>query len=219
MRQVFPRSANTIARASIVGAVLFAAALVWLLLTYPRSSYATGVDVVREQPVPFSHKHHAGDLAIDCRYCHTTVEDSPFAGMPSTEICMHCHSEIWKDSPVLAPVRDSYQSGQPIAWNRVHDLPDYVYFDHSIHVAKGVACVTCHGQVDEMPLTWQDQSLLMSWCVDCHRDPKPYIQPVAAVFNMNWQPPVDQAEMMAIKPRLIADYQIAPKTSCSTCHR
>ncbi len=216
MGQIFHRSTNTISRVSIAGAIVLAAALGWFLLTYPYSSYATQVGVVKEQPVPFSHKHHVGDLGMDCRYCHTSVETSSFAGIPSTEICMNCHTEIWKDSPVLAPVRDSYQTGKAIAWTRVDSLPGYAYFDHSIHVTKGVACVTCHGQVDEMPLTWQDQSLLMSWCVNCHRNPAQNIRPRDQVTNLHWQPP-DNLQLM--RQQLIVEYNVQSKTSCSTCHR
>jgi hypothetical protein len=214
--QIFHRSTNTISRVTIAGAFVFAVALGWFLLTFPFSSYSTQAGIVKEQPIPFSHKHHVSDLGMDCRYCHTSVETSAFAGMPSTEICMNCHSEIWKDSPELAPVRDSFQGGQPIEWVRVDNLPGYAYFDHSIHVAKGVACVTCHGQVDEMPLTWQDKSLLMSWCVNCHRDPQPNIRPVDQVTNMNWSPPDD---MQQLRRQLMIDYNVQSKTSCSTCHR
>ena len=216
MGQIFHRSTNTISRVTIAGALVFGLVLVWFLLTYPYSSYATQAGVVKDQPIPFSHKHHVGDLGMDCRYCHTSVETSAFAGMPSTEICMNCHTEIWSDSPVLAPVRDSYATGIPIDWVRVDNLPGYAYFDHSIHVNKGVACVTCHGQVDDMPLTWQSQSLLMSWCVDCHRNPEPNIRPVDQVTNMNWQPPADVEQL---RQQLMVQYNIQSKTSCSTCHR
>ncbi len=218
MKQIFSRSANAFARASIIGAVLLIGAAIWLGLAYAQSPYVTGQDVVRAQPVPFSHKHHVGELGLDCRYCHTAVEDSASAGMPATEVCMQCHSQIWKDSPVLAPVRDSYKNGTPIMWTRVDYLPDYVYFDHSIHVAKGVACVSCHGQVDEMPLTWQSQSLIMTWCLDCHRNPTANIRPREAVFDMNWQPPTG-IDLAALRQTLAAEYNVQSKTSCSTCHR
>ena len=216
MAQIFNRSANSIARGSIILAVLFVAGFVGFLLIFPRTPYATGVGVVRAQPVPFSHQHHVGDLGIDCRYCHTSVENSSFAGIPSTEICMTCHAQIWKDSPVLAPVRDSYAKGQPLQWTRVNNLPGYAYFDHSIHIAKGVACVTCHGNVDQMPLAWQSQSLLMDWCLSCHQNPGPSIRPREQVFNMNWQPPDNFA---VLQQELIKQYHVQSKTSCSTCHR
>lgn len=216
MGQIFHRSANSIARGSIIGAVLFVAGLVGFLLIVPRTPYVTGVGVVRAQPVPFSHQHHVGDLGIDCRYCHTSVENSSFAGIPATEICMTCHSQIWKDSPVLAPVRDSFATGQPLQWTRVDNLPGYTYFDHSAHIAKGVACVTCHGQVDQMPLTWQSPSLLMGWCLNCHMNPGPSIRPRDQVFNVNWQPPDNFADL---RQQLIAEYHVKSLTSCSTCHR
>lgn len=153
MPQVFHRSTNVLAKVSIFGSVFFAAGALWLTLELNRSSYVTGAMINREQPVQFSHKHHVGDDGIDCRYCHTGVESSAFAGIPPTATCMNCHSLMFVDSPYLEPVRASYASGEPINWVRVHDLPDFVYFNHSIHVNKGVGCVSCHGRVDEMPLT------------------------------------------------------------------
>jgi hypothetical protein len=158
MPQIFHPSFNVISRASIYGAVLLLAAVGWALSVVYRSSYATQVNVVRAQPVPFSHEHHVRGLGIDCRYCHTSVETSAFAGIPATETCMHCHSQIWADSPMLEPVRESFRSSVPIAWTRVHDVPDFVYFDHSIHVQKGIGCATCHGRVDQMPLTWRTET-------------------------------------------------------------
>ena len=131
----------------------------------------------REQPIPFSHAHHVGGLGIDCRYCHTSVETSSFAGIPPTKTCMNCHSQIWSTSPTLEPVRESFRTGVSIQWTRVNDLPDYVYFNHSIHVNKGIGCESCHGRVDRMPLTWQENSLQMDWCLDCHRDPGKHIRP------------------------------------------
>jgi Cytochrome c7 and related cytochrome c len=216
MGQVFHPSTNTIAKVSIVGTVFLVAAIVWVLAAIVRSPYLTGVGVVRDQPVPFSHKHHTGDLGIDCRYCHTSVEQSAFAGMPTSETCMHCHSQIFSDSPMLQPVRLSFQTGQPLQWTRVHNLPDYAYFDHSIHIAKGFGCVTCHGQVDQMPLTWRENTLFMEWCLDCHRQPERYVRPVEYVFSMNWQPPADQ---IALGKQLVAAYHIQSKTNCSDCHR
>jgi hypothetical protein len=219
MAQIFHPSTNTFAKATIFGAVFFLAGLLALAWFGVRSSWATGVGAPAEQPVPFSHEHHVGGLGIDCRYCHTSVEMSSSAGIPPTYTCMSCHSQIWNDSPVLKPVRDSLANGTPINWNRVHNLADFVYFDHSIHVNKGVACVTCHGQVDQMPLTWKTQTLQMEWCIDCHRAPEQYIRPREYVFDMNWQPPEDQ---LAMGRRLVQEYHILPPaqlTSCSTCHR
>ena len=219
MSQVFHRSTNTIARLSIFGLVFLLGALLWLLAAISRSSYITETDVARAQPVPFSHEHHVGGLGIDCRYCHGSVEISWFAGLPPTATCMNCHSQIWSGSDVLKPVRDSYQSGAPIRWTRVHNLPDFVYFDHSIHVNKGVGCATCHGPVDRMPLMWQDQTLQMEWCLDCHRAPEQFLRPREQVFNMNWRPETDQRSLGL---QLIKQYNIQSAgvlTSCSTCHR
>jgi len=219
MSQVFHRSTNTIARLSIFGVVFLLGAVLWLIAAISRSSYITETDVVRAQPVPFSHEHHVGGLGIDCRYCHTSVEISWFAGLPPTATCMNCHSQIWSGSDVLKPVRDSYQSGVPIRWTRVHNLADFVYFDHSIHVNKGVGCATCHGPVDRMPLMWQDQTLQMEWCLNCHRAPEQFLRPREQVFNMNWRPETDQRSLGL---RLIKQYNIQSAkvlTSCSTCHR
>jgi hypothetical protein len=188
MAQLFHRSSNALARASIFGAVVILGGLGWLLFAAYRSDYVTGAHVVREQPVPFSHKHHVGGEGIDCRYCHTSVEESAFAGMPATETCMTCHSQIWSEAPALEPVRASFRSGKPVEWTRVHYLADFVYFNHSIHVNKGIGCETCHGRVDQMPLTWQENSLLMQWCLDCHRQPELYVRPREAVFQMGWKP-------------------------------
>ncbi|MCU1274450.1 MAG: chaperone protein HtpG, partial [Bryobacterales bacterium] len=163
-----------------------------------------------------SHEHHVGGLGIDCRYCHTTVENSSFANIPPTKTCMNCHSQIWNNAAMLEPVRESFRSDRSIRWIRVHDLPDYVYFNHSIHVAKGVGCTTCHGQINKMPLTWQENSLQMSWCLDCHRHPEQYVRPRSEVFSVNWRPPTNQIEMGS---KLVKEYGILSLTSCSTCHR
>lgn len=183
MAQVFHPSMNTFAKVTIFGAVFILAALGFLADRIERSPYVTEVDVVRDQPVPFSHEHHVSGLGIDCRYCHTSVEKSAFAGLPATEICMSCHSQIWKDSPMLEPVRESYRTGKPLRWTRVHDLPDFVYFNHSIHIAKGVGCESCHGRVDRMPLMRRAASLEMAWCIDCHEHPQPAIRPLDQVFH------------------------------------
>ncbi|HEY4231795.1 MAG TPA: cytochrome c3 family protein [Lacipirellulaceae bacterium] len=217
MPQIFHPSMNTISRLTIFGAVFMISALGWLLLTVVRSPYVTNVGVVREQPVPFSHKHHASEAGIDCRYCHTSVEFSSFAGIPPTQTCMNCHSQIWSQSPMLEPVRASFRDGKPLAWNRVHDLPDYVYFDHSIHVAKGVACMTCHGEVDQMPLIYRAASLHMEWCLGCHRHPDEHIGPRDAVFATSAQ--LAQMSAGESRDRLAADYHVQSKTNCSTCHR
>src|SRR6478672_6756158 len=205
MAQIFHRSANTLARASILGVVLLLSAVGAALMEFQRSPYVTAQHIAPEQPVPFSHQHHAAGLGLDCRYCHTSVEESSFAGIPPTKTCMNCHSQIFAGSPFLEPVRESFRTGKSIQWTRVHDLPDFVYFNHSIHVHKGVGCTTCHGQVDRMPLMWQDKSLQMEWCVDCHRNPERYVRPREAVFSVDYTPPANQAE---IGQRLVAQYQI-----------
>lgn len=219
MAQIFHPSTNTIARLSIFGLLFVVLGSLWLLAAIARSSYVTEVDVARAQPVPFSHEHHVAGLGIDCRYCHTSVETSAFAGIPPTATCMNCHSQIWSGSDVLKPVRDSFQNGAPIRWTRVHNLADFAYFNHSIHVQKGVGCATCHGRVDRMPLLWQTESLQMEWCLNCHRQPEEFLRPREEIFNIAWQPPADQA---ALGRELIKRYNIRSVevlTSCSTCHR
>lgn len=218
MAQIFHPSTNTLSKVSIFGAVFFIAVLVWALATINRSDYATGANTFIEQPIQFSHRHHVGALGIDCRYCHTSVEQSAFAGIPSTSTCMNCHSQIWADSPMLAPVRESYRTGEPLRWQRVHNLADFAYFDHSIHLAKGVGCVTCHGRVDLMPLMTQVHSLQMEWCLDCHREPERFIRPREHVFDMEWTPPVPQQQLGA---ELVRKYDIRVRQlqDCSICHR
>lgn len=216
MPQTFHRSTNTIARLSIFGGVFVLAAVVWLVLAVNRSSYISGVEVAREQPIPFSHKHHVTGIGLDCRYCHTSVEESAFAGIPPTETCMTCHSQVWAQAPLLEPARASFRDNTPIAWNRVHDLPDFTYFDHSIHLHKGIGCTSCHGQVDQMPLMWKENTLNMEWCLDCHRAPEQHVRPREEIFNVNYEPPADQ-EVLA--KRLMAEYDIQKLTNCSVCHR
>jgi len=220
MAQIFFRRSNTLAKLSLLGGPLLLAFVMWLCLVYTRSSYGTGAGEVHVQPVPFSHQHHVGELGIDCRYCHTTVEKSSYAGMPSTKICMNCHSQMWVGSEMLEPVRESYQSGKSIQWKRVYNLPGFVYFDHSIHIHKGVGCTTCHGRIDEMPLTYQKPSLLMEWCLDCHRNPAPNLRPQSEIFNVRWEPPADQHER---GPKLANEvYHLKDTrflTSCTVCHR
>jgi len=218
MPQLFRRRANAIAKLVVVGIPVVTVAISAALFAYSRSDFWTGVNVPVEQPIPFSHKHHVGDDGIDCRYCHTSVEQSGFAGLPSTEVCMTCHSQLFKDAPVLQPVRDSMQTGRPIKWERVHDLPDYAYFDHSIHVNKGIGCATCHGRVNEMPLTWKTQELYMRWCLDCHRDPAKFVRAKPEVFNMTYVAPGDQH---SFGQKLLSTNHIhtAGLTDCYTCHR
>jgi hypothetical protein len=221
MPQIFHRSFNTISKVTIFGFILFLVFLGWLVAKLTRSAYATGVEVAVDQPVPFSHQHHVGGLGIDCRYCHTSVEDSSFAGIPPTRTCMNCHSQIWAHSPTLKPVRDSFRTGDSIPWNRVHNLADFVFFNHSIHVHKGIGCSTCHGRVDQMPLTWKANTLYMEWCLDCHRHPEQFVRPKDKIFDLEWQPPDDQLE---VGRKLLKKYKIDRQTikrliDCSTCHR
>jgi hypothetical protein len=219
MSQIFHKSANYWSKASIVGIGFFVVGLGWLVLVIQRSDYVTAANTFIEQPVQFSHQHHVGGIGIDCRYCHTSVEVSSSAGIPPTKTCINCHSQIWSTSPYLEPVRASFRDDKPLQWVRVHDLPDFVYFNHSIHVKKGVGCETCHGRVDRMPLMLQEASLQMEWCLDCHRDPAQYLRPTEAITTMGYRPAGNQRE---IGQRLFAEYKIANEehmTSCSVCHR
>lgn len=216
MSQIFHHSTNTLSRFSIFGVAFLVLGGLWLTLEVNRSPYVTRAFEAREQPVPFSHAHHVGGIGIDCRYCHVSVERAAAAGLPPTKTCMNCHSQIWNQSPTLEPVRESFRSDTSIEWTRVHDLPDFVYFNHSAHVNKGVGCATCHGRVDRMPLVWQEKSLQMEWCLECHRAPERFLRPKSEVFNMAWEPPADQLEQ---GKRLVAEYGVHPRTSCSTCHR
>ena len=216
MSQIFPPSANSYARGSIVALLIVAGTLLLTLDRLSRSPFATHQDEVREQPVQFSHQHHAGGLGIDCRYCHATVEKTPSAGIPPTKTCMNCHSQIWITSPYLEIVRASFRDDKPLHWLRVHDLPDFVYFNHSVHVKKGVGCSTCHGRVDRMPLMRQEAPLQMGWCLDCHKNPAKYVRPRELVTQMDYVPPANQME---VGERLVKAYQIQSLTSCSTCHR
>jgi hypothetical protein len=209
---------KVISRASIVVAVVTISAVAWVAIALYNAGYTTNVNKPVIQKIPFSHLHHAGELGINCEYCHTSVETSSFAGIPPTNTCMTCHSQIWTSSPMLEPVRNSFRTNKPLQWIRVNDLPDFVYFNHSIHIAKGVGCVTCHGRVDEMPLTWKKNTLFMSWCIDCHKDPARYIRPQKEIFNFTYRPVGDQ---LAVGRKLVKQYNIQVKrlTDCSVCHR
>jgi len=217
MTQIFHPSMNTFSKVTIFGGLAIVAALTFAWDRISRSPYVTEANVVREQPVPFSHEHHVSGLGIDCRFCHTTVEKSAFAGLPATEICMGCHSQIWKDSPMLEPVRESYRTGKPLKWTRVHDLPDFVYFNHSIHVAKGIGCESCHGRVDQMPLMRRTASLQMSWCLDCHDHPERQIRDHADVFHMG----LANSEAREHGSELVREngIDVKPLIDCWTCHR
>lgn len=216
MPQIFGRGTNSFARITIILAVVLATAVAWFFMAFQTSPYMTHQGEMRVQPVQFSHMHHVGGMGFDCRYCHTGVETSSFAGIPPTRTCMNCHSQIWADSPFLEPVRESFRSGKPLQWVRVDDLPDYVYFNHSIHIYKGIGCETCHGRVDKMAQVWQANTLQMNWCLDCHRHPEQYVRPRDQVFNMEYEPPKNQLELGL---RLVKEYKIQSLTDCWTCHR
>ncbi len=232
MPQIFHRSTNSLARATIYGAAFVVVALGYLIYEVQASPYVTNAGVRKPQPVPFSHQHHVTGLGIDCRYCHTSVETSSFAGIPPTKTCMNCHSQIWTNAALLEPVRASYKSGESLQWTRVNQLPDFVYFNHSIHVTKGVGCNTCHGPVDQMPYMYQEASLQMEWCLDCHRHTEKNLRPRDQVFNMRYQQPTT-ANPVVMEGRTFADQASLGKfltwkynvrsvkdiTTCSTCHR
>ncbi len=219
MRQLFSPFADAVLRLGIFTGLATLLAVVILIGAVPNSTFMTGVGDVVQQPVPFSHKHHVAELGIDCRYCHTEVEQQASAGIPPTWTCMTCHSQIWTAAPMLAPVRESLVENRPLHWHRVNRLPDYVYFNHSIHIAKGIGCSSCHGNVARMQLTWQAQNFTMSFCISCHRHPQSFVRPRPEIWNMAWTPPANQDE---VGRRLVADYRIhgGPRlTDCSICHR
>jgi hypothetical protein len=216
MPQIFHRSANTLSKVSLFGVLALVGGLILLAMVLGRSSYVTRAHEYVEQPIQFSHLHHVTDDGIDCRYCHTSVETSPFAGIPPTKTCMNCHSQLFNTEPILEPVRASFREDRPLHWIRVHDLPDFVYFNHSIHVKKGMGCETCHGRIDQMPLTLQENTLQMEWCLNCHRNPEQYVRPRSEITTMGYRPPVPQS---VIGPQLVKAYGIQSLTSCSTCHR
>ncbi len=212
---IFPQWLNRIRPLATVVLALVPIYLV-AVVYYGGSPATINVGYMPEQPLPYSHALHVGQLGIDCRYCHTTVDKAAFAALPPTSVCMNCHERIATDSPKLALVRESYATGKPIPWVKVHDLPDYVYFNHSAHVTRGVGCISCHGRVDTMEQVRQVKKLSMGWCLECHRNPDPNLRPLDAVTNMTWVPEQDPA---VLGPRLRQEYDIHPSTDCSTCHR
>lgn len=218
MPQIFGRSADTVARAVLLAMIIMPIAAIGIAYAVMWSPYITRENSTIEQPVPFSHEHHVGQLGLDCRYCHSSVERSPIASLPPTHTCMTCHSELFTSAAMLAPVRESFAEGKPIHWNRVYQLPDYVYFDHLVHITKGIGCTTCHGQVQTMPLIRQAASLRMAWCLDCHRDPTRHLRPQSKIFSTDWRPPNNHDEEGR---RLLVEYHIRPEhlTDCSVCHR
>ena len=217
MPQIFHKSSNSLAKVSIAATLFAVCGIVWAAYRLNAGSFTTGVSVARDQPVPFSHKHHVADDGIDCRYCHTSVETSAFAGLPPTETCMSCHSQLWANAEMLEPVRSSFRTGTSLEWTRVHDLPDFVYFNHSIHVNKGIGCSTCHGRVDQMPLMYKVNTLYMQWCIDCHQHPERQVRPREEVFNIAYETPAPNQD--EIGPKLVSLYRIQSLTDCVTCHR
>jgi hypothetical protein len=216
MGALFPRSANTVVR---LGALLLLATpllVVGGLYVYSFSPLYTSQYSQVEQLIQFDHRHHVWDDGIDCRYCHRTVETSPYAGIPPTSICMTCHEQIWNKSPLLDEVRARYFSDRAIPWSRVHRLPDFVYFNHSIHVNKGIGCVSCHGRVDQMALVEQVAPLTMAWCLDCHRNPSSRLRPSEEITNMSWDPGPNRDQLAS---ELTQKYQVSTRTNCTTCHR
>jgi len=219
MSQIFPKSANAAARSSLFGVLTLVLFLGWVIFTLMRSSWVTKQNESVQQPIQFSHAHHVGGIGLDCRYCHTSVEKAAFAGIPPTKTCMNCHSQVWANAPILEPVRASFRNNTPLTWIRVNDLPDFVYFNHQIHVKQGVGCATCHGPVDKMPLVYQATSMQMEWCLDCHRAPEKYLRPRNEVFNMAYDAPANQLELGLALKKEYKVASIAHMTSCSVCHR
>lgn len=217
MTQIFPRFSNTLARLFIVVLALLVSMCGWALHAVYFSPYTTRVDLPLHQPVPFSHKHHVQGLGIDCRFCHSSVETSSSAGLPATEVCMTCHSQLFTDAPLLAPVRQSLTESTHLFWNRVNEVPDFVFFNHRIHVAKGIGCVTCHGPVEQMPLAWKQNTLYMRWCLECHENPGRYLRPKDQVFNQAWT----STNQLEVGRELVARYhvQVTALSDCSKCHR
>lgn len=221
MSQIFTPSADTWLRAIVIGVLLAGLGGGLFATGLARSSYETGEGWPKEQPVPFSHQHHAGQLGIDCRYCHSDVENGRFAGLPPTHTCMTCHSQLWTGADELAPVRASLASDEPIVWRRVTALPDYVYFDHSIHIDRGVPCVECHGRVDEMARTYRGEALQMRFCLDCHRDPAPHLKPPSQVTRMDWSGWAKVPAHKGYGQLAASRFDIDPVaiTDCGVCHR
>jgi hypothetical protein len=213
--RLFPRWTNTAARLTLLGLFLLVFGGMTAAWLHVRGPFFTGQFEPVVQPLEFDHRHHVRDDGIDCRYCHTSVEKSSSAGYPSTEVCASCHGQVWNQSPMLEPVRRSFFTGQPLEWRRVHDLPDHVYFNHSIHVNKGVGCVTCHGRVDQMAEVMRVVPLTMGWCLDCHRDPEPNLRPRQYVTDLSWKP----EDPLATGRAIAREYGVHTRTSCTTCHR
>jgi hypothetical protein len=215
LAQIFPKWVNRLPLAVIIAATLGVSGVVGFLWYYGSPNY-TDVGYRPTQPVPFSHKLHAGDLGMDCRYCHSQVEQSAHANIPAPATCMNCHAIILKDSPKLLPIREAVATGKPVQWVRIHKLPDYAYFNHSAHLRAGVSCFTCHGNIPEEPVVTQSAPLSMSWCLDCHRNPAPNLRPPAEVTNFRWEQP---ANMIQNANQIVTDKKLKPPTDCTGCHR
>ena len=216
MTALFSPKANGVFRGVLATLLLGAGATLGGLMVFQRTPYGTGQQHEVTQPVMFDHRHHVKDDLIDCRYCHSSVEKAASAGIPPTELCLNCHAQVWNKSPLLDVVRASWFQNQPIVWTRVHNLPDFVYFNHAIHVSKGVGCVECHGRVDRMPVIQQVAPLTMGWCLDCHRNPGPRLRPVEEITNMDWKPGGDP---VALGQELVKKYDVKPRVTCYSCHR
>lgn len=222
MPQLFGRSANTLALVSIAVVGLLAAGGLGLAYAFQSSPYVTQVKVYKQQPVPFSHQHHVQGLGIDCRYCHTGVESTSFAGIPPVSTCMNCHKMLWADQTMLKPIRDAHKEGTPFEWQKVHKLPEFAYFNHSAHVNKGVGCVSCHGRIDEMPLVYKQNTLYMGWCLECHRNPSPNLRPLDKVTDMEWHADEEWKHKDKLAHHGIRERkggQVHQLTNCSVCHR
>jgi hypothetical protein len=216
MPQIFDRSSNALARMSLVLTGLIVIALGVTLDQLQRSPWVTRQGQRPDQPVPFSHKHHVQGLGLQCQYCHTTVEKSSYAGIPPTRTCMNCHAQIWTNAQLLEPVRNSWATGESIKWTKVHDLPDFVYFSHEIHVNKGIGCATCHGRVDQMPLMYAQNTLQMEWCLDCHRNPSKNLRPTSQIYNMAWEKPNDERPVWCAAADDKMGVPTAESVSCTT---
>jgi hypothetical protein len=216
MPQIFDRSSNALARMSLVLTGLIVIALGVTLDQLQRSPWVTRQGQRPDQPVPFSHKHHVQGLGLQCQYCHTTVEKSSYAGIPPTKTCINCHAQIWTNAQLLEPVRNSWATGESIPWIKVHDLPDYVYFNHSIHVNKGIGCASCHGRVDQMPLMYEQNTLQMEWCLDCHRNPAKNLRPTSEIYNMAWESPAEDRPVWCSAAGVNAGVPTAASVSCTT---
>jgi hypothetical protein len=219
MSQIFPPISNTIARISLLVGLLLVTFLLVAIIIYDRSPYnsAAQAGIAVAQPVRFSHELHSNVLNIECVYCHLGAEKDAYGGIPDVHTCMSCHSQIATYSELLAPVRESYATDDPIEWNKVHDLAEHVHFNHSVHIANGFACETCHGNVEEMPLVWQAKQMTMGWCLTCHQEPERFIRPREEIYTFGYEPPIPQEEL---GPRLVEEYGIETEglMTCAICH-